>query len=82
MGKGPVETHEFLKMLRRMVRAAGTRVGRADPEDLAELIAIRIDLDAAIQRAVDGLREDGFTWQSIGDATGTSRQAALMKWRR
>ncbi|HSS12231.1 MAG TPA: hypothetical protein VLL25_20250 [Acidimicrobiales bacterium] len=74
------DTHEYLKMLRRMVKAAGTRVGHADPEDLAELIAIRTDLDTAIRRAVDGLRADGFTWQSIGDATGTTRQAALMKW--
>ena len=69
-------------MLRRMVRDAGRRVGRADPEDLAELVAIRADLDAAIRAAVDGLRAGGFTWASIGEATGTSRQAALMKWSR
>jgi hypothetical protein len=67
-------------MIRRMVAAAGKRVSEADAEDLAELIGIRDDLDAAIQRAVDGLREDGYTWESIGAATGTSRQAALMKW--
>jgi len=75
-------TQEYLKMLRRMVRDAGRRVGRADPEDLAELVAIRGDLDAAIRAAVDGLRADGFTWASIGEATGTTRQAALMKWGR
>jgi hypothetical protein len=65
-----------------MVAAAGRRVSEADAEDLAELISIRNDLDRAIQAAVDGLREDGYTWESIGQATGTTRQAALMKWAR
>ncbi len=73
-------TQEYLRMVRRMVRSAGKRVGRADVEDLAALIDIRTDLDQAIRAAVDGLREDGYTWQSIGEATGTTRQAALMKW--
>jgi hypothetical protein len=75
-------TGDYLHMLRRIVAAAGKRVGDADAEDLAELISIRNDLDRAIQRAVDGLREDGYTWESIGQATGTTRQAALMKWGR
>jgi hypothetical protein len=76
------ENGEYLDMLRRMIRAAGARVARTDPDDLAELVAIRADLDAAIQAGVDGLRREGFTWQTIGEATGTTRQAALMKWGR
>jgi hypothetical protein len=75
-------TGDYLHMLRRMTAAAGKRVSEADAADLAELISIRADLDAAIQRAVDGLREDGYTWESIGQATGTTRQAAHMKWGR
>lgn len=76
------DTTAYLKYLRRIVRAAGRRVSEADPEDLRALIEIRHDLDEAIQLAVDGLRESGITWQSIGEATGTTRQAALMKWGR
>ena len=73
-------TPDFLRMLRRMVAAAGKRVAEADVEDLVELMGIRDDLDAAIARGIAGLREDGYTWQSIGDALGVTRQAALMRW--
>jgi hypothetical protein len=74
------ETGDYLRMLRRVTAAAGKRVGEADVEDLAELIGIQKDLDAAIGRAVAGLRDDGYTWQSIGDALGVTRQAAFMRW--
>jgi hypothetical protein len=73
-------TADYLSMMRRMMAAAGRRVGEADAAELAELIAIRDEMNAVIQRAVDGLRADGYTWESIGAATGTTRQAALMKW--
>jgi hypothetical protein len=73
-------TQEYLRMVRRMIRGAGKRVGRADPEDLAELVRLQAELDEAIRAAVAGLRGDGFTWESLGSATGTTRQAALMKW--
>ena len=75
-------TADFLAMVRRMIRAAGRRVGSADPEDLTELVALRHELDTAIERAVLDQRASGITWQSIGDATGTTRQAAIMKWRK
>lgn len=74
------QTADYLAMVRRIIRAAGRRVGSADPEDLTELVALRHDLDAAIEQAVSQLRSSGITWQSIGDATGTTRQAAIMKW--
>lgn len=76
----PVETADYLAMLRRIVRAAGPHVGEADVDDLATFIAIRDDLDAAIVVAVRHLRESGHTWQDIGTAVGTTRQAALMRW--
>ena len=66
--------------MRRIIRAAGRNVSVADPEDLAKLIAIRNELELAIRAAVDGLRADGFTWKTIGEATGTTGQAANMKW--
>jgi hypothetical protein len=75
-------TTAYLAMLRRMIVAAGRRVGQADTAELVELMELRTGLEVATQAAVDGLRASGYTWQSIGEATGTSRQAALMKWGR
>lgn len=74
------ETADYLRMVKRIVAGAGRRVGRCDPDDLTQLCAIRDDVEASIQVAVDGLRADGFTWESIGAAMGVTRQAALMRW--
>jgi hypothetical protein len=71
---------EYIHFMRRIIRAAGQRVRDADPEQLHDLIEIRRDLDEAIGNAVAGLREAGATWDDIGAATGTSRQAAWEKW--
>lgn len=75
-----IDTHEFLAMAARIVAAAGKRVHDADAEDLAALIHLRAELDDAIIEAVKGLRASGTTWEEIGSATGTTRQAAIMKW--
>lgn len=64
----------------RMIRAAGTRCATEDPDQLAELVALADVLSAAIQTAVDGQRAAGITWQWIGEATGTTKQAAIQKW--
>jgi hypothetical protein len=77
-----VDTGDYLGAVERMVRAAGKRTGECDPDQLAQLVAIRDTLDAAIQTAVDGMRESGITWASIGEALGTTRQAALMRYGR
>lgn len=74
------ETSEYLNMLRRMVRAAGRRVAEADEVDLAQLIAIRADLDEAINTAVQGMRARDLSWAYIASATGTTRQAAFKRW--
>jgi hypothetical protein len=76
------ETGEFLDMLRRMVRAAGRRVAEADEVELGQLIAIRSDLDAAIDTAVQGMRARGLSWAYIASATGTTKQAAFKRWGR
>jgi hypothetical protein len=73
-------TRDYLRMLHRMIRAAGPKVGQGDPEHLAQLIELHSHLATAIQNAVDQQRANGITWQSIGEATGTTRQAAIMKW--
>lgn len=79
--RGRVELPEYLAMVRRILRSAGTRCADADPEDLAQLLAIRASLDASIQVAVDGMREaHGFSWTDIGRAAGVTRQAAQQRW--
>lgn len=73
-------TAEYVESVSRMIRAAGRRVAGADPDDLARLVALRAALDDAIQVAVDGQRAAGVTWRWIGEATGTTPQAAVQKW--
>ena len=77
-----VETPEYIAMLRRMLRAAGRRVGDADPEDLSIFVTLRQDLEDAIAAAVHSQRAvHGRSWADIGRGLGTSREAAFMRYR-
>lgn len=77
------ETSEYAAMMRRMIAAHGRRVADADPEDLAELVALRDVLDEAIGQAVVGMRErNGFSWGQIGRALGVTRQSAQERYGR
>ncbi|ALX66335.1 hypothetical protein [Microbacterium sp. XT11] len=75
-----VETMSYLAMLRRMIRAAGRRVAEADEFELAELLALRAELDAAIAASVKGQHDNGRSWAEIGAAAGMSKQAAAKRW--
>jgi len=76
-----VETTEFAAVMRRMLRAYASRVTNADVEDLADLIALGVELDNAIAAAAAGSRERwGRSWADIARAAGTSRQAAQQRW--
>jgi hypothetical protein len=74
------DIHAFVHMLKRMVAAAGRKMRHADAEDLRELVGIRDELEAAIRDGIDGLRGDGYSWKSIGEALGTTGQAACMRY--
>lgn len=74
------ETSDYFHMLKRMVQAAGRRVRHADVEDLRELVSIRDELESSIRHGIEGLREDGYSWKSIGEALGTTGQAAYMRY--
>lgn len=67
-------------MLRRMIRAYARRVAEADDIDLADMIEIRKELDAAIGAAVRGQREHGRSWGDVARGLGVTRQAAQMRW--
>lgn len=75
-----VETPEFGSMVRRMIRAYGRRVADADPEDLADMVTLRDELEQAILAAVDGQRRRDVSWTVIGDALGISRQGAFQRY--
>jgi hypothetical protein len=81
--KQEYETTEYAAMLRRMLTAYGKRVGGADVEDLADMLALQAQLATIVQDAVTRQREDlGRSWADIAQAAGTTRQAAQMKWGR
>lgn len=78
-----VETPEFLQMLRRMIRAGGRRVAVADDVDLADLVALRDELEEAIADAVRGQRQNlDRSWAEVARGLGTTRQAAQMRYGR
>jgi len=71
---------EFLAFARRVVRAASRRAGSADPADVAELIGLADDLDAAIVQAVKALRSSGFSWADLAREMGVTRQAVHARY--
>ncbi|MCL2790868.1 MAG: hypothetical protein FWD79_09530 [Desulfobulbus sp.] len=75
-----VETSEWLKMLSRMIRAAGRRVADCDEHELAQLVRLRAELDDAINSAIQGQRSSGRSWAHIGLALGLSRQGAFRRY--
>jgi hypothetical protein len=76
-----VETTEYLAMVRRLLRAAAKRVGDADEIELADLVELRTDLEAAITEAVTVQRDRwGRSWTEIGRGLGTTKQAAQQRY--
>jgi hypothetical protein len=74
------ETGEYLGAARRFIRAAGARVADADEPELAQLMTLYSDLDAAVVIAIRGMRDRGCSWAYIARGLGTTRQAAQMRW--
>lgn len=79
----PVENTEYTAFARRIIRAHGRRIAEGEPVDLAEMVALRKEMDAVILQAVQGMREThGWSWAQIGDALGITRQAAQITYGR
>jgi len=76
------ETPEYAAFCRRVIRAYARRVAAADEVDLGDMIQVRDEMDAAIQAAIDGMRDRGRSWSYIGKGLGTSRQAAQQTYGR
>lgn len=86
--RAPLEATDFAQMMARMIRAHGRRVADADVEDLADLVALRDELEAAITFAVvESRKRHGRSWADIarglcghGKPDGVSRQAAQQRY--
>jgi hypothetical protein len=77
-----VETVDYLRMLTRMMAAAGRRVAESDEEEFRLLTHLEDAVDELLTDAVRGFRRSGMTWDEIGKAAGTTRQAAHQRWAR
>lgn len=72
-------------MMRRMIKAHTRRVAVGSAEDLADLVKLRAELDAAIDDAARALHAGtddtpGLSWTEIAAALGVSRQAARQRF--
>lgn len=71
---------EYLSASARFIRAAGIRVADADEFELAELAALRDEVEAALRVAIRGQRARGRSWAYIGMALGITRQSAQERY--
>ncbi len=79
--RGKVETTEYAKFARRILRGYGKRIADADIEDLAELIKLRAEVDAVIADAIaTGRKRWEWSWTDIARAAGVTREAAWKRW--
>lgn len=71
------ENDEYFQFARRIMVAAGKRVGQGDTVDLAGLVAVRREMEAVEVAAVAMMRDrHGYSWSQIGRDLGITRQAA------
>jgi DNA-directed RNA polymerase specialized sigma24 family protein len=80
--RGEVENTDYAAFPARVIRAHARRIAEGDVDGLADLLALRDELDAATQVAVTGLRGFGYSWGEIASRLGTTRQAAQQRWGR
>lgn len=60
----------------------GYTSGKTDPLDtLGQLRLVELAVQQARRAVVERARDDGYTWEELGDALGTTRQAAQQRFR-
>lgn len=74
------ETEDYGRAVVRMVRGYGRRVAENDIGALGALAEVMAEAEAAMQAAVNGLRDRGVSWSEIGRELGVSRQGARQRW--
>lgn len=78
--RATVENTDYAAFAARVIRAHARRIADGDVEGLADLLALREELEAATATAVTGLRGFGYSWGDIAARLGTTRQAAQQRW--
>ena len=80
-----VETSEYGKMMGRMLRSYGRRVGGMDVEELKGLADFAADAERTVGETVAQLRSPaggGYSWAQIAAVLGVSRSAAQHRYER
>lgn len=77
-----VEDQPFIAFARRIINAAGRRVGAGNVDALPLLIDLHRHLDTVICTAARQLNadDDGYSWEEIADRVGVTRQTAFERW--
>lgn len=78
----PRETEEILNDAERMILGWGRRVGRSDPEDLAQYRRLLKAFRQGETLAVAGLRFQGHSDQEIADGAKMTKRNVLKRWPR
>jgi len=74
------DTEEVVSGVRRQVRALERRAVDEDPWVVADMLALRDEMEAAAVRTVGRLRETGYTWHDIGLSLGISAQTCHKRY--
>ena len=75
-----VENDEYAAFARRVLRAYARRIASGDIDAITELSSLYGEVEAALGRAVLGLRLLGYSWAEIGTRLGVTRQAVHERW--
>ena len=75
-----VENDEYAAFTRRVLRGYARRIAAGDIEAIASLSGLLGDVEAALSRAVTGLRDSGYSLAEIGLRRGVTRQAVHQRW--
>lgn len=73
---------EYWKFMIRLIRSYGRKAkeGELDIDALHQLADIQRELDGQTAETVMAFRDDGCSWQQIGDALGITASAARKKF--
>jgi hypothetical protein len=74
------DNQEFDAFTRRILRAYAARIASGDIEALRTMASLSLEVDSVVTLAVLGLRQVPYSWEAIGEALGTSRQAAQQRY--
>jgi hypothetical protein len=78
--KRQIETDEYATSVERQILRWADRIATGEIDELGRLVDLDHLVEEARQRAVDGLREFGYSWAEIGRRAGMTKQSAHERW--